>query len=367
MKSLYELARRAHRNIKPYVPGKPEEQLYRELGLTKVVKLASNENPLGASPKAIRALRQSVHKINRYPEGSAYYLKQRLAKELNVQMETLIIGNGSSEVISLTLQSFADAGDEVIFAHPSFIIYKILAYTVGAVPIEVPLERDFSYNLDAYLKHIGPKTKVIILCNPNNPTGSHIRQQALDWFMEQVPEDVIVISDEAYREYVEDTEFGSAFPWIERKRVVVVRTFSKIYGLASLRVGYGIANREFIAALERIRPPFNTTGISQDAATAAIDDRSFVEKSQKNNAAGKIYLRKELTRLGWTVYPSEANFLFCAVGRNSVALVKNLEKRGIIIREMSSFGLPPEYVRITIGKPSENRLLVKNLREILQS
>lgn len=355
------------KKIAPYVPGKPIDELKRKYKLEKIIKLASNENPLGCSPEVISAIKENLSDLNRYPDGSGYYLKKELSKFLKIPEEEIILGSGSSEVISLTIEAFTKQGDEIIYPFPSFIIYRILALKVGCVPVEIPLEEDFSYNLDKFIEKITPKTKIIILCNPNNPTGTIIYKKQIEEFLKKVPDDIIIISDEAYFEYVETEDFGSCFPYYKEKNIVITRSFSKIYGLASLRIGYGIGKREILNYMERIRPPFNTTGISQIAAIYALKDKKFVEKSIENNIKGKRYLYEEFEKLGIEYIPTEANFILCKFKSDANDIIKNLEKRGIIIRGMKSFGLSNEYARITIGTEEENRILISNLKEICKS
>ncbi|HOC02069.1 MAG TPA: histidinol-phosphate transaminase [Candidatus Ratteibacteria bacterium] len=361
---IEKIARKSLSFISPYVPGKPEEQLFREKGLLKVIKLASNENPFGASPFAIKAIKNRARTINRYPEGSAFALKEKLSRTLGVNMQQIIVGSGSSEIISLTIQSFCEPGDEVIFATPSFVIYRILAHAFGAIPIEVKLNPDFSYNLNAYLESISKRTKLLILCNPNNPTGTYIKKQELEWLIKNVPDNVIILSDEAYVEYVEADDFGSAFQWLGKENMIIARTFSKVYGLAGLRIGYGIASPDIIGIMEKIRPPFNTSSLAQDAAIAALDDTDFVKKSIYYNKKEKIYLFENLKRLGFTVFHSEANFLFCRTEKNITEICEKLEENGVIIRPVDGFDPNWNYMRITIGKPSENRFLIKQLKKI---
>jgi len=358
------LAKKSLAFIEPYIPGKPAEVLFRERKLAKIVKLASNENPLGPSPAAVKALKKRIYGINKYPEGSAYLLKEKLAGILKVNTNNIIVGSGSSEIISMAIQSFCEPEDEIIFPHPSFIIYKILAHASGVKPVTVNLNSDFSYNLDAFFEKITPRTKLIILCNPNNPTGSHIQRTQLERFLRNIPDRILLLSDEAYIEYAEDPNFGSALEWINKKNVIVARTFSKIYGLAGLRIGYGISSEDIINIMEKIRPPFNTSNCAQEAATAALDDTVFVKKSIENNKKQKRYLIKHLTEIGFRMFPSEANFLFCKSSQNAELICRELEKRGIIIRPMSGFGIKDNFLRITIGKPSENQSLVKHLTEI---
>ncbi len=362
---IEELARKSLAFIEPYVPGKPAEVLFREKGISKIIKLASNENPFGPSPLAIKAIKSRLSGINRYPEGSAFKLKKKLAYMLKKKDSQIIIGSGSSEIISMTIQAFCESGDEIVFPSPSFIIYRILSHAFGARPVTVNLNEDMSYDIDAFFKKITKKTKILILCNPNNPTGSHIRKDQLRLLVENLPENIILLADEAYFEYAEDSEFGTAMDWLEKKNVMITRTFSKIYGLAGLRIGYGIASEEIINILEKIRPPFNTTSVAQEAALAALDDHAFVEKSLRNNRKEKIFLIERLGKLGFRVFPSEANFLFCHTDHNAIKICNELEEKGIIIRPMAGFGIKDNFIRITIGKPSENRALIKCLETIL--
>ncbi len=364
--NIENLVRKEIKEIAPYVPGKPIDELKRAYKLEKIIKLASNENPLGCSPKVKEAIKKNLEDINRYPDSSGYYLKKELSEFLKIQDEEIILGSGSSEVISLTIEAFVNPGEEVIYPFPSFIIYRILVLKAGGVPVEIPLESDFSYNMENFLEKITPKTKVIILCNPNNPTGTIIYKKQLENFLEKVPENVIVISDEAYFEYVETTNFGTCFPYYKDKNIIVARSFSKIYGLASLRIGYGIGKSKILNYMERIRPPFNTTGLAQVAAITALKDQNFVKKSIENNIIGKKYLFENFKKLGIDYIPTEANFILCKLKKDATEIIKKLEKKGIIIRGMKSFGLSNEYVRITIGTPEENRFLVENLKEILK-
>ena len=246
------------------------------------------------------------------------------------------------------------------------LIYKILALKIGAKRVEVPLNEDFSYNLNKFLDSITDKTKVIILCNPNNPTGTIIRKKQLSDFLKNVPENITIISDEAYFEYVESDDFGSAFPYYKEKNIVIARTFSKIYGLAGLRIGYGIGRKEILGYLERIRPPFNTTSVAQNAAIAAIEDQKHVKNSREKNIEGKYFLYREFENSGIEYVPSETNFVLFKVKKNGIKIVKELEKRGIIVRSMTAFGLGENYIRVTIGTEEENKIFVENLKEVLK-
>lgn len=364
--TIDKLAKRSISFIQPYTAGKPIEMLFKEKGISKIIKLASNENPLGPSPAALKAIKKNILGINRYPEGSASALKEKLASILKINSNQIIVGSGSSEIISMAIQTFCEPKDEIVFPSPSFIIYKILAHAFGVKPVISNLNRDFSYNIEYILNKITDRTKMIILCNPNNPTGSHITKKELKIFMNNVPENIIILSDEAYFEYVEDPEFGTAMDWFKDRYVIVARTFSKIYGLAGLRIGYGIASEKIIRIMEKIRPPFNTTSIAQEAALAAIDDKAFVIKSIENNKNGKMYLMKNLEKLGFKVFPTQANFILCSSNYDIIRINRELEENGIIIRPMNGFGIKGNFMRITIGKPSENRLLISTLKKIIQ-
>ncbi|MCM8788507.1 MAG: histidinol-phosphate transaminase [Candidatus Omnitrophica bacterium] len=359
--SANELARKSLSFIRPYVPGKPMEVLFREKSISRIIKLASNENPFGPSPGAVKAIRKKLSEINRYPEGSAFALKEKLGCALKIKSNQIIVGSGSSEIINMAIQAFCEPGDEIIFPWPSFIIYRILAHAHGAVPVTIRLNNDMSYNMESFFEKISGKTKLVILCNPNNPTGSHIRKNQLERFMKNVPDRIVVLSDEAYFEYVEDPQFGTCMDWLGKKNVIVTRTFSKIYGLAGLRIGYGIASADIIEIMEKIRPPFNTTSLAQQAALGAIDDHAFIEKSLRNNKREKKFLTENLKNLRFNVFPSEANFLFCCCKQDAGKICKELEEKGIIVRPMVGFGIKENFIRITIGKPFENRLLIKEL------
>jgi len=365
MGSLEKLAKPSLKNIRPYVPGRPVEEVFRQYGLRSIIKLASNENPLGPSPRAVAAIRQNLKEIHRYPEASAYYLKQELANIFKVKAEELIVTSGSSEAISLCLQAFVNPGDEVIFPRPSFLIYPILCHMIGATPVEIPLNADFSYDVEKIVAGITRKTKVLILCNPNNPTGTIVTRSQLNFIWKNIPRDVVVISDEAYAEYVEEKNYGSALPWFRKHPVLVVRTFSKIYGLAGLRIGYGIGPQEMISLMEKIRPPFNTTGLAQEAARAALKDKAYVRQSLKNNASGKRYLYKELSLLKIPFTPTQANFILCNLSKPAGSLVQELERKGIIVRHMPAPGLNENYLRITIGTREQNEKLISQLKQIL--
>ncbi|MCM8833658.1 MAG: histidinol-phosphate transaminase [Candidatus Omnitrophica bacterium] len=359
-----KLVRKEIKEIAPYVPGKPIDEVKRIYNLERIIKLASNENPCGCSIKVKEAIKENLDEINRYPDGSGYYLKKELSNFLNIPQDEIILGSGSSEVISLTIDTFVNPGEEVIYPSPSFIIYKILVLKVGGIPVEIPLEEDFSYNLDKFFEKITKKTKIVILCSPNNPTGTIVYKDQLEEFLNRIPDDIIIISDEAYFEYVEDKNFGSCFPYYKKKNIIITRSFSKIYGLASLRIGYGIGKSEILSYMERIRPPFNTTGLAQIAAITALKDQDFVKHSIEVNREGKKYLYENFEKLGIEYTPTEANFILCKFKQDATGIIKELERKGIIIRGMKSFNLSNQYVRITIGTEQENKLLIEELSKI---
>lgn len=363
--SIDKLVRDGIKKIEPYIPGKPIEEVEREYGIEKIIKLASNENPLGPSPKVKQAIRKRLNELNRYPESSGYYLKNEISRIFNIPYNEIILGSGSSEIISMTIETFLNPQEEVIYPFPSFIIYRILVLKNFGIPVEIPLEDDFSYNLDKFLERINPKTKIIILCSPNNPTGTIVYKEQIEKFLEKLPDDIILISDEAYWEYVETPNYGTCLPYYKKKNIIIARTFSKIYGLAALRIGYGIGKEEILSYMERIRPPFNTTSIAQFAAIAALNDKEYLEKIKRINSEGKLYLYRELEKFGIKCIPTQANFILCKFNQDAEWIVKELEKKGVIIRLMKGFGLSSEYVRITIGTEKENKVLIRKLKEVL--
>ncbi len=353
-------------DLKPYTPGKPVEEVKRELGLEDIIKMASNENPLGPSPQAIEALRDSLNTIHFYPDSNCFYLKQRLITFLGIQDNQLMIGNGSDELLKLLVETFINRGDEVIFGSPSFSEYEFTATIMGAKCIAVPLI-DFKHDLPAMADAITDKTKIIYLCNPNNPTGTAVSREEVDEFMTRVPDDVIVIFDEAYFEYNECSDFPNGLDYLQQGRnVIVSRTFSKIYGLAGLRIGYMVTTPDIVAAVERVTEPFNVNLLAQIAALAALDDNDHVEASQKMNSEGKAYLYTEFDKMGLKYVPTEANFIFVDTGQDCKEVFKKLMLKGVIIRTGDIFGYPT-YIRVTVGNSSENQRFIKALQEILEA
>ncbi|MDA8241140.1 MAG: histidinol-phosphate transaminase [Nitrospiraceae bacterium] len=342
--------------IQPYVPGKPIEELERELGITDSVKLASNENPIGPSPASLKAIAGSLGDLNRYPDGAGYYLKKALSGKLGVAEEEIILGNGSNELLDIAAKTFMKDGDEAVMAVPSFVVYFMAVQGIGGRSVQVPL-KDHTHDLGAMADAITPATKMLFIANPNNPTGTMNRKDEFDRMMERVPNDVLVVIDEAYYEYVSDPEYADSMKYLRsEKNVLILRTFSKIYGLAGLRLGYGIAKRELIADMNRLREPFNTNTVAQKAAIAALTDTDHVTRSRQVNEAGKDYLYRELRSMGVAFVPTEANFIFIPV-EGSMALYEKLLKMGVIIRPMG-----PKAIRVTIGLPEENRRFIEALK-----
>ncbi len=357
-------ARREIFNLKPYTPGKPIDEVKRELGLDDIIKMASNENPLGPSPKGMAAVSDSLKDLHLYPDANCFLLKKKLAALYNRPENSILIGNGSDELLKLMAETFLQSGDQIIFAQPTFSEYEFVARIMGADCIEVPL-LDFAHDLPAMLNAITPKTKMIIICNPNNPTGTIVNIEDIQSFMDQVPDDVLVVFDEAYLEYVESPAYASGLKYLnEGRNVVIFRTFSKIYGLAALRIGYALTSTAIAQAVERVMEPFNVNMPAQVAALAALDDQEHVANSQSLNSQGKKYLYAEFERLGIKYVPTEANFIFLDTTANCREVFQNLLKQGVIVRTGDIFGYP-SFIRVTVGTAEENQRFIKSLEKAL--
>lgn len=347
-------------SLSPYVPGKPIEELQRELGLARVIKLASNENPLGPSSKAVAALAGANDMLHRYPDGSAFRLRQAIADRWKVTREQVILGNGSDEILSLLARTFLAPGDEAVMADHTFVIYQMEVSAAHGKPIVVPLV-NWTHDLEAMARAISPLTRLLFICNPNNPTGTMVSAEAVDRLMAKMPRDVIVVFDEAYFEYVRDPRFPDTMAYVkEGRNVIVLRTFSKIYGLAGLRVGYGITTPEINDFLNRVRPPFNANSLAQRAALAALGDDEHVARSRAVNAAGMDQVGDGLSALGLTVIPSEANFLFFDAKRDGRQVFEALLREGIIVRHIHG-----TMLRVTIGQSDENNAFLQALKKVL--
>ncbi|RMH31425.1 MAG: histidinol-phosphate transaminase [Nitrospirae bacterium] len=344
----------------PYSPGKPLEELEREFGIQNAVKLASNENPLGPSPKAQRALAQAAGSLHRYPEGSAYALRRALAQRWGVEADHIIVGNGSDEIISLLVRAFLSPGDEAVMADQTFVMYKLAVLMAHARPIEVPL-KDWRHDLPAMAKAITDRTRLVFLCNPNNPTGTMVPAQEVEALLAQLPEHVLLVCDEAYYEYVCDPRYPESVHYVKQQRpVVVLRTFSKIYGLAGLRVGYGIAAPEIIDYLNRVRPPFNVNTLAQQAALAALQDEEHVRVSRALNESERSRVDRALRDLGLSPVPSQANFLYFDMHGDGARFYDALLREGVIIRHLRG-----SLLRVTIGQPHENQRFLNAVRSVL--
>jgi len=352
------------RTLVPYPPGKPIEEVEREQGIRDSIKLASNENPLGPSPKAVAAIGAALGKLHRYPEGNCYYLRQALAERLGVPQTSLIFGNGSNEIIELIVRTFLQPGEEAVMSDQAFVVYRLIVQAAGGRSRAVPL-RDFTHDLEGIAAAITPRTRVVFLANPNNPTGTIFLKGAWELFLSVVPRDVVVVMDEAYAEYVEDVNYPQSVAAASAGRnVVVLRTFSKIYGLAGLRVGYGVAPAALVELMDRVRQPFNVNSLAQVGALAALGDDDHIERSRTCNREGMAYLRQESERLGLSVVPSWANFLLIEVGDGG-RVYEELLKHGVIVRPMGVYGFP-RHARVTVGTAEENERFVSALEKVLR-
>jgi histidinol-phosphate aminotransferase len=363
--SIWELANPQLRELNVYEPGKPIEETARDLGVNPdaIVKLASNENPLGPAPKAIQAMRVAVENAHLYPDGSGLYLCRAVAAKLGLAPENIILGNGSNEVIEFLGHAFLNPGDDVITAEYAFIVYKLLATSFGARTIEVSAT-DFQQDLDGMLAAITPKTRLIFIPNPNNPTGTLLSQGEIDSFMSRAPENVIVVFDEAYFEFLDDPPDMLRYVR-EGRTVVVLRTFSKIHGLAGLRIGYGVARSELIEVLHKTRQPFNVNSLAHAGALAALNDDAHVRETKRVVDEGRAYLQEQFAELKIQFVPSVANFVMVNVG-DGLAVFEQLLKRKIIVRPLKGYGLS-EWVRISVGTMQENEKCIAALKEVLRA
>lgn len=358
------LCRQGILKLKPYVPGKPIEEVQREYGLTDIIKLASNENPLGPSPKAVEAMKRVCEKAGLYPDGSCFALRDRVAKHIGVEPDYLTFGAGSDEVIHEIGIALLEDGDEIIQCSPTFVQYETAA-TLNECPCRTVALKNYTYDLDAMAECINERTKLVFIANPNNPTGTMVTHEAVEKLLSKLPKRAVLILDEAYFEYIERPDFPNALPWVlEGRNVILLRTFSKIYALAGLRIGYGIARPELIGYLEQVRQPFNVNSVAQAGAIASLEDAEHVTRSRKLNSEGKQYFYKEFDRLGLPYAPSEANFVWVDLKKDSREAFKELLKRGVIIRTGDIFGMPT-HARVTIGTSEENTRFISALEEVL--
>lgn len=361
--SIEDLLHPWSKRIRPYPPGKPIEEVERELGRT-AIKLASNENPLGPSPLAVEAIRASLDRLHLYPDGHGYYLRRKLAEFHGLEMDQIILGAGSTDLIELVAKTFLISSDEAITSASAFYIYRLAIEEMGARLVEVPM-RNMGFDLAGIAHAARPRTKVIYLANPNNPTGTWFTAEELDRFLDALPPQVLVVLDEAYYHYVQRPEYSRSLDYVrEGRNVLVLRTFSKVYGLAGLRLGYGLGHRELIEALNRIRSPFNVSRVAQAAGIAALDDGEHVARSVENNTREMKFVAEELTLLGVRYTPSAGNFLLVDTGRDCEEDFVRLLREGVIVRPMKLYAFPTS-LRVTIGRHEENEQFLEALRRVM--
>ncbi|MFA4982033.1 MAG: histidinol-phosphate transaminase [Candidatus Omnitrophota bacterium] len=353
-------------NVRNYVPGKPIEEVQREEGLKEVIKLASNENCLGSSPKAVAAVRKSIKDINRYPDASAFYLKKKLAKFLGVNEDGIILGNGSDEVIGMAVRTFVDSGDEVVIAKPTFLIYEIVSQLHSAKIRFVPLARDLKHDLKAMKEAITEKTKMVFIANPDNPTGTYVTKSELENFLEGIPSRTIVFLDEAYFEFAdyEKKDYPNGLDYLDMPNLIVSRSFSKVYGLAGLRIGYGISCPEVISYVERTREPFNVNLLAQAAAIAALDDKAFLKRTLAHVGREKKFLYSEFRKMKLSYVASATNFVIIDAKADCKKVFASLLKEGVIVRDMKAWGFDT-LIRVTIGTRKENEKFIRALKKVL--
>ena len=351
-------------SLKPYKAGKPLEELEREFGIRGSIKLASNENPLGPSPMAVAAMRNALAKLHRYPDSSGYYLINKLSDKLGVPAAQIVLGNGSDDVIGMLARVFLQAGDEAIMTSPSFLMYEIFVRSMNAKPVFVPL-KELSVDLAAIGEAVSEKTRIIFITNPNNPTGSYVTKDAFESFLSQVPPQVVVVLDEAYIEFASDPKCLDGLALIGNDRpLAVMRTFSKAYGLAGIRIGYGVMPAEIAALLNRVRQPFNTNSLALAGAVAALDDDDFLNKTKTLIYKELAFLQGSLKQMGVVCFPTQANFFLIDVKQNADVVFDALLKEGVIVRSMISYGYP-EYIRINVGTHEENVRFLSALDKVL--
>jgi len=351
-------------SIKPYKPGKPLEELEREYGIAKSIKLASNENPLGPSPMAVKAMQGALEKLNRYPDGSGYDLIKKVSQHLDVPPNNIVLGNGSDDIIGMLTWALLRPGDEVVLPQPSFLMYDIMVRSAAAIPVTVPLS-SLSIDLKRMQGKITSRTRMVFLCNPNNPTGTVIFKKDFENFMDSLPPEVVVVVDEAYFEFIRDQEkCASGIDYLDEARpLVTLRTFSKAYGLAGLRIGYGIMPEKIAGLLNRVRQPFNTSSLAQIGAKAALDDKAFLKKTLEITHKGLDYLHAALDRLGIKYFPTQTNFFLIDVEKDADEIFESMLRHGVIVRSMKSYGYP-QYIRINVGLAEENARFIEVLEKV---
>lgn len=353
-------------SIKPYVPGKPIEDVKREYGLDDVIKLASNENPLGVSPRALAAMQDALPRLNQYPDGASYAFRAALAERFDVEQNQIAVGNGADDLILELSMAYLEDGDEVVVSRSSFPMYDVYAMAMRARLVKTPLTSSLGIDLDAMADAITERTKLVYVCNPNNPTGTMVSADAVEAFIQRVPDDVLIVLDEAYFEMVDSDVYPNSLAYVKdgRENVFVMRTFSKVYGLAGIRVGYGFAHPNVVSTLLKVKPPFNVNVLAQAAGIAALTDTDFVDHAVNVNRSGRQYLYREFDRMGLSYAESHTNFILVRIGSNAVTVQQELLQRGVIVRPCVGYELP-EYLRVSIGTMDQNKRFIAALGEIL--
>lgn len=364
-----ELAAPGVKGLTPYQPGKPIEELEREYGVSNIIKLASNENPMGPSPLALAAIREEMNELARYPDGNGFLLKQALSDKLKVSMSQITLGNGSNDVLELVARAFVTADNEVIFSRHAFAVYPIVTQAVNAKAIVTPA-KEWGHDLDAMANAVTEKTRLVFIANPNNPTGTWLDGEVLKSFISQLPAHVIVVIDEAYFEYASDPRmqahgYPNAMQWLaEFPNLIVTRTFSKAYGLAALRVGYAVSHADIADLLNRVRQPFNVNHLAIVAASAALNDEAYLEQGIQLNVDGMHQLTQAFTDMGLAFIPSVGNFVCVDVGKAAASVYDALLYEGVIVRPVANYQMP-NHLRVTVGTPQENERFILALRKVL--
>ncbi len=349
--------------VQSYVAGKPIEETKRELGLKSVIKLASNENPLGTSPRALAAMRRALASVNRYPDSQGFYLKRRLARTLKLAPENLVLGNGSDELIDILIKTFVEDDENIVTSEQTFVEYEIIARINNKKVVTVPLS-NLTFDLRAIARAVTPRTKLVFIANPNNPTGTYVNRSEFERFLKTLPGRTIVVLDEAYDTFIDVRDYPQGIDYVKGGRVIVLKTMSKGYGLAGVRIGYCIASRSYTPYLERTRQPFNVNLLAQAAALAALDDNAFLSRTRKVTLAGKKFLYRELAALGVAYIPSVTNFILIDVRRDCVEVFRRLLSLGVIVRDMKQYKLDT-FLRVSIGTPAENKKFISALKKAL--
>ena len=351
-------------DIPPYVPGKPMDELEREYGISDSIKLASNENPLGPSPKAMEAIAKQVAKLHRYPDGASHILVNKLAAKMDLRPGQIILGNGSDDILGMLGRALLQPGDEAIIPTPSFLMYAIVTRSAGAVAVHVPL-KDMAIDLEGVLERVTSRTRMIFICNPNNPTGTMLTQAAFTSFLKALPAEVVVVLDEAYIEFVRDPACIQGLSFLNGDPpVVTLRTFSKVYGLAGLRVGYGVMPEDLAQLLNRVRMPFNVNSLAQAGAAAALDDEDFLRRTTALVHKGLDFIYKQLDKRGLHYFPTQSNFFLIDMQRDAKTVFEEFLMQGVIVRAMNAYGYP-SYIRINVGLPEENQRFIATLDRVI--